>query len=166
MALLLPWAAAEPIAEIARGHHHHHLPPPGANEGIRSGLAVAQVLLRAEIGTAQMPIERMLGIVPGSLVELSEAASAGVVLYAEEVSVGRGRPGRSGTRKALKLESSDDNPVRADTYAKLGRAELQRARAHAEADLGEEANGILRNIFVRVWAEWDAPTWRSAARSS
>ncbi len=155
MTLLMPWTAVEPIAETARGHGHHHVPPAeaGSNEGLRSGLAVAQVLLRAEVGTVQMPIERMLKIAPGGLVELEEAAAEGVVVYAEEVSVGRGKPGRSGTRKAIKLEVSDEPPKRADTYAKLGRAELERARAHAEASAGEDAQGILRNIFVRVWAE-------------
>ncbi len=155
MTLLMPWTAVEPIAESARGNGHHHPPPPeaGSSDGLRSGLAVAKVLLRAEVGTVQMPIERMLKIVPGGLVELEEAASEGVVVYAEEVSVGRGRPGRSGTRKAIKLEVSDEPPKRADTYAKLGRAELERARAHAETSPGEDAQGILRNIFVRVWAE-------------
>jgi flagellar motor switch protein FliM len=153
MALLLPWAAVEPIAESSRAHHHHALPAGGADEGLRSGLAEAQVLLRAEVGAAQMPIERMLQIGPGTLVELAETAADGVVLYAEEVSVGRGRPGRSGSRKALKLEAADEPPIRAETYAKLGRAELARARAHAENAVGEEATGILRNIFVRVWAE-------------
>jgi flagellar motor switch protein FliM len=154
LTLLMPWTAVEPIAEAARaGSHHHHGPATGSNEGLRNGLAVAQVLLRAEVGTVQMPIERMLTIVPGALVELSESAADGVVLYAEEVSVGRGRPGRSGARKALKLEASDERPQRAETYAKLGRAELERARAHAGRIAGEDAPGILRNIFVRVWAE-------------
>jgi flagellar motor switch protein FliM len=155
LALLLPWTAVEPIADSARGHGHHHALPAaaGSADGLRSGLAVAQVLLRAEVGTVQMPIERMLKIVPGALVELDETAGDGVILYAEEVSVGRGKPGRSGTHKAIKLEASDEPPTRADTYAKLGRAELERARAHAEAIAGEDAQGILRNIFVRVWAE-------------
>jgi len=154
MTLLVPWTAAEPIAEAARAGAHHHLPPPGdVSEGLRSGLAVAQVLLRVEVGTVQMPIERMLNIAPGALVELTELAADGVLIYAEEVSVGRGRPGRSGTHKAVKLEVSGDRTVRAETYAKLGRAELQRARAHADAIAGADAPGILRNIFVRVWAE-------------
>ena len=152
LTLLMPWTAVQPIAEATRAGHHH-MPTSGSSEGLRNGLAVAQVLLRAEVGTVQMPIERMLKIVPGAVVELSETAADGVVLYAEEVSVGRGRPGRSGTRKAIKLEVSDEGPQRAETYAKLGRAELERARAHAEAIAGEDAPGILRNIFVRVWAE-------------
>ncbi len=154
LTLLMPWSAVEPIAEAARAaSHHHHVPATASNEGLRNGLAVAQVLLRAEVGTVQMPIERMLKIVPGALVELSESAADGVVLYAEEVSVGRGRPGRSGARKAVKLEAADERPQRAETYAKLGRAELERARAHAGRITGEDAPGILRNIFVRVWAE-------------
>jgi len=154
MTLLIPWAAAQAIADAARPHSHHHTPLPGpSSEGLRSGLAVAQVLLRAEVGTLQMPIERMLEIVPGALVELSEPAADGVILYSEEVSVGRGRPGRSGTRKAVKLEASHEAPLRAETYAKLGRAELERARAHAETLAGEDAPGILHSIFVRVWAE-------------
>jgi flagellar motor switch protein FliM len=154
LSVLMPWLAVEPIAEQVRsGPGAQGAPGDGAGEGLRNGLAGAQVLLRAEVGTVQMPIERMLGIAPGGLVELSERAADGVVLYAEEVSVGRGKPGRSGTRKALKLESRDEQPTRAATYAKLGRAELERARAHAEAIAGREAPGILRNIFVRVWAE-------------
>jgi flagellar motor switch protein FliM len=155
LSLLMPWAAVEPIAETVRGHHHHHHPVATtvASEGLRSGLSVAQVLLRAEVGSAQMPIERMLKIVPGTVVELSEPAADGVVLFAEEVSVGRGKPGRSGIHKAIKLEASDEPPARADTYAKLGRAELERARAHVESFAGEDSPPILRNIFVRVWAE-------------
>jgi flagellar motor switch protein FliN len=53
----------------------------------------------------------------------------------------------------VKIEVSDERPVRSETYAKLGRAELERARAHAEVIAGEDAPAILRNIFVRVWAE-------------
>ena len=125
-----------------------------AAAALREGLAVAQVLLRAEVGSVQMPIEQMLAIVPGSVVELGERSEHGVRLFAEEVSVGRGRPGRSGTRKAIKMQAVDEQPVRAATYAKLGRAELDRARAHAGADAERRPRpSILRSIFVRVWAE-------------
>ena len=44
--------------------------------------------------------------------------------------------------------------MRADTYAKLGRAELERARAHLQHERERpEDPAILRSIFVRVWAE-------------
>jgi flagellar motor switch/type III secretory pathway protein FliN len=66
----------------------------------------------------------------------------------------RGRPGRSGTRRAIKLESTDSAPGQADTYASLGRAELERARAQADSTSeNPDGQAILSSIFVRVWAE-------------
>jgi flagellar motor switch protein FliM len=157
MSLLIGWPAVEPLLDALRGvaatAGHLQISPHDHDGGVelRRGLAVAQVLLRAEVGSMQMPIERMLAIVPGTLVELGERAEEGVRLFAEEVLLGRGRPGRSGTRRAIQLETSDEPPARSETYARLGRSELERARAHA----AEAADGapILRSIFVRVWAE-------------
>jgi flagellar motor switch protein FliM len=156
LSLLIPWAVIEPIAASIRstgitapagGEAHER-------EGLRRGLAGAKVLLRAEVGSVQMPIERMLELNPGSLVRLTGRAEEGVVLFAEEVSLGRGRPGRSGTRRAIKLESTGEAAISAERYAKLGRAELERARAHADgAGEGPAGGEILRSIFVRVWAE-------------
>jgi len=152
MSLLLPWRAVQPIAS-ARGANEA-AGAPGAAAALRNGLSLAEVLLRAEIGSVQMPIEEMLAIVPGSVVALGERAELGVRLFAEEVSVGRGRPGRSGTHKALKIEAVDEAPEQAARYARLGRAELDRARAHlGVARAGAESSPILRSIFVRVWAE-------------
>ncbi len=114
------------------------------------------MLLRAEVSSAQMGIARLLELAPGALVELDGRAEDGVRLFAEGVSLGRGRPGRSGTRRAIKLQSTDEAPVRADTYATLGRAELERARAHVAGRAPPRAGGagaILSSIFVRVWAE-------------
>jgi flagellar motor switch protein FliM len=156
MSLLLPWVAVESVVDGAHSHHPGHgtSAQEGEDEGLRSGLAEAQVLLRAEVGSVQMPIEQMLEIVPGTLVELAGRSEEGVVLYAEEVSIGRGRPGRSGTHKAVKLEAAGEEAIRADTYAKLGRGDLERARAHALSSSAEGGKpAILRSIFVRVWAE-------------
>jgi flagellar motor switch protein FliM len=150
MCLLLPWSAVQPIA-VPRGPQAGTGAPAAA--ALREGLSAAEVLLRAEIGSVQMPIEQMLAIVPGAVVGLGERSELGVRLFAEEVSVGRGRPGRSGTRKALKIQAVDDEPVRAATYASLGRAELDRARAHLGAAAEGPSPAILRSIFVRVWAE-------------
>ena len=155
MSLLIPWAAVEPVAESIRGGDGPPLTGDVRDpDALRRGLARAQVLLRAEVGSAQMPIEQMLGLVPGTLAELQGRAEDGVWLFAEGVLLGRGQPGRSGTRRAIKLHSTSATPTRADTYAKLGRAELERARAHIDGT-GESAEGraILRSIFVRVWAE-------------
>jgi flagellar motor switch protein FliM len=155
MSLLIPWAAIEPVAESIRGAGGHPLlADVHGPDALRRGLAGARVLLRAEVGSSQMGIERMLELAPGTLVALDGSAEDGVLLFAEGVSLGRGRPGRSGARRAIKLQSTSEPPIRADTYAKLGRAELQRARSQKEAER-ESSDGpaILRSIFVRVWAE-------------
>ncbi len=153
MSLLIPWSAFEPAARHA---HEEETQPDSVDErggeALRRGIASAQVLLRAEVGSAQMGIERMLEIVPGRLVPLGDRAEDGVRLFAEEVALGRGTPGRSGTRRAIKVQAAAEQPLRAETYATLGRAELDRARAHAQ-DAQGEGRPVLRNIFVRVWAE-------------
>jgi flagellar motor switch protein FliM len=156
MSLLIAWAAVEPVAESIRsgsapveedGEH-------GSSDALRRGLAGVQILLRAEVGSLQMPIARMLELLPGTLLSLEERAEDGVRIFAEGTSLGRGRPGRSGTRRAIKLDSTDRTPDRAEPYASLGRAELERARAHAQTtSSATEGQGILHSIFVRVWAE-------------
>jgi flagellar motor switch protein FliM len=155
MSLLIPWGAIEPITERIRGGGVQLASrDPHLTDALRRGVAGAQVLLRAEVGSVQMPIERMLEVTPGSLLALEDRAEDGVLLFAEGVSLGRGHPGRSGARRAVKLTATGELPVRADTYAKLGRAELERARAHLH-DTREQPEDptMLRSIFVRVWAE-------------
>lgn len=149
MSLLLPWQVVEPLGTVAEDVAPGAEPPPG----LRENVAAARVLLRAEIGSAQMPIAQLLAVQPGHVVTLADMAADGVRVFAEELSIGRGRPGRSGTHKALKIEHSDDPPVRAARFARLGRAELERARAHAEERASEGGPSILQSIFVRVWAE-------------
>ncbi len=155
MSLLIPWSAVEPIAEHIRGEDAAPvLGDTHGPEALRRGLATAKVLLRAEVGSAQMPIERMLELVPGAIAPLQRRAQDGVSLYAEGVLVGRGHPGRSGTRRAVKLESTSPTPTKAATYAQLGRAELERARAHvSQSPESAQSRAVLRSIFVRVWAE-------------
>jgi flagellar motor switch protein FliM len=155
ISLLIPWGAIEPITERIRGVGVglSNADPRGA-EALRRSVASAQVLLRAEVGSAQMPIGRMLELAPGALVELQDSSEDGVLLFAEAISLGRGRPGRSGSRRAVKLLSTGGHAVRADTYATLGRTELERARASLEETRASaEGREILRSIFVRVWAE-------------
>jgi len=154
IALLIPWGAIEPFTESIRGVGREPRADPRGAGALRRSVAGAQVLVRAEVGSMQMPIERMLELRPGAQLTLQERAEDGVLLYAEGTSIGRGRPGRSGLRRAVKLSSTGEPSIRADTYAKLGRSELERARAHLDSTR-ESAEGreILRSIFVRVWAE-------------
>ncbi len=154
MSLLIPWGAIEPMMERIRDGADSSAADPHGADALHRGVAGAHVLLRAEIGSVQMPIERMLGLSQGALVQLDDSAEDGVLLFAEGISLGRGRPGRSGSRRAVKLSSTGEPAIHADTYAKLGRSELERARAHLESSReSPEGGAILRSIFVRVWAE-------------
>jgi flagellar motor switch protein FliM len=155
ISLLIPWGAIEPISERIRGGGTAATSAdPKVADALHRGVAGAQVLLRVEVGSVQMPIERMLELTPGALLALEDRAEDGVLLFAEGISLGRGRPGRSGARRAVKLSSTGEPPIRADTYAKLGRGELERARAHLhETPDSPDDPAILRSIFVRVWAE-------------
>jgi flagellar motor switch protein FliM len=153
MSLLVPWPCVESLAGGGRAGSAAPRRENGAAELSRA-VAEARVLLRAEIGSVQMPIERMRAIAPGALLELEQLAEDGVRLFAEEVSLGRGRPGASGTHRALKIDVADDPPVHAEPYARLGRSDLQRARTDIdEAVDGVAEDPILHSIFVRVWAE-------------
>ena len=155
LSLLIPWAAVESLAEAARpGGAPSARADVDGPRALRRGLAGVQVLLRAEVGSVQMPIERMLELQPGALVQLNGRAEDGVLVFAEGVSLGRGRAGRAGSRRAIKLESTSESPLRADTYAKLGPGELERARSQLSG-VRESSEGrpILGSIFVRVWAE-------------
>ena len=158
LSLLIPWAAVEPFAESVRagGGRPARADVSGGPDALRRGLAGAKVLLRAEVGSVQMGIERMLELGPGALVQLNGRAEDGVLVFVEGVSLGRGRAGRAGARRAVKLESTSEPPLRADTYAKLGPGELERARSHLTGARGRgnpEAHPLLGSIFVRVWAE-------------
>jgi len=82
LSLLIPWTAIEPIAESIRGAgggHHLQLQAaaPGP-EALARGVAGAQVLLRAEVASAQIGASRLLELLPGTLVELEARAEDGV----------------------------------------------------------------------------------------
>jgi len=156
LALLIPWTAIEPVADgVAGSGAHSGGGDPREADAVRRGLAGAQVMLRAEVGSVRMPAERMLALTPGSLLALENRADDGVQLFAEGVALGHGRPGRRGTRRALKLTTAIEPAASADVYAKLGRVELERARERGGGARHETPAGFaaLRNIPVRVWAE-------------
>ena len=74
----------------------------GTAADIRAALGAVEVELRAEAGALEVPIERVLALAPGDVIPLSNATQ-GVALYAGDQLVGRGRPGRSGARRAVQL---------------------------------------------------------------
>ncbi len=155
MTLLIPWSTIEPVAgEILGTGSSRHDADPREGLAVNRGLAGAQVLLRAEVGSMQMPVEQMLALTPGTVLELEDRSEHGVLLFAEGVAVGRGAPGLRGTRRAIKLTGSVEPAIAGQAHSAPGRAELDRAQAPA-ADTRRALEGLTRmlGVSVRVWAE-------------
>jgi len=171
MSLLIPWSAIEPVAaEILGGEGTAQRPDPREQQAVQRGLAEAQVLLRAEVGSLQMPVEQMLALTPGTTLTLEGRAEDGVALYAEGVALGQGRPGLRGTKRAIKLTSavspsaskrlpsalaaaaaaSKDGGESADTAQGEGEDGLGRAE---QAERGFGTLERMLGVPVRVWAE-------------
>ncbi len=174
VSLLIPWSAIEPVAtELLGAEQSPSEEDPHERSEIERGLIGAEVQLRAEVGSTQMPIEQMVALSPGSLLMLEDRAEDGVALYAEGVPLGRGRPGLSGARRAVKLTTTDApsavRRLRASTAG--GAAGTNEASGDAQANEDEESRqsrpvgrasgaeaplqGLERmaGVPVRVWAE-------------
>jgi flagellar motor switch protein FliM len=152
LSLLVPWSAIAPVAdEIFGAGRKPEDADPQEGRAVRRGLAGAHVLLRAEVGSARMPVEHMLALTPGTLLALEDRAEDGVQLYAEGVPLGRARPGLRGARRAIKLT---------DAMTPAGPAAMRAAAPPSKPGVldGEAApahEGLARmlGVPVRVWAE-------------
>lgn len=153
LSLLIPWEAVEPLAEEILGRWAAPAEAdPRESIAVRRGVAGAKVLLRAEIGSTRMPVERVLAIEPGSLVNLRTRAEHGVRLLAEGVSLARGLPGRSGVRRAVKLTSGIEPQAEASVRPLLP-ARSATARTPAQSRAALQALARLRGVDMRVWGE-------------
>jgi flagellar motor switch protein FliM len=170
MSLLIPWSAIEPVAgEILGAEGTAHQADPREQQAVQRGLAEAQVLLRAEVGSLQMPVEQMLALTPGTTLALEGRAEDGVALYAEGVALGQGRPGLRGTKRAIKLTSAVSpgaakrlpSALAAAAASKDNGETVAGAQGDGEEGLGraqqaERGFGALERMLgvpVRVWAE-------------
>ncbi|HTZ85460.1 MAG TPA: FliM/FliN family flagellar motor switch protein [Solirubrobacteraceae bacterium] len=140
LSLLIPWSTVAPFAEeIVGGSQHREDADPRQRHAVRRGLAKANVLLRAEVGAVQMPVEQMLALAPGSLLALERRAEEGMTLFAESVPLGRVEPGLRSQRRAVRLSTAIE-PADAQTP----RAPSPNATIRA---------GRMTGVPVRVWAE-------------
>lgn len=148
MTLLIPWSAVSPVAEeIVGAAHHREDADPQQRDAVRRGLSRAHVLLRAEIGAVQMPVERMLALGPGSLLTLERRAEDGMTLYAERVPLGRVSPGLRAQRRAVRLTDAIEPGDAKALHAAGPSAPAPRS------DEEERGLGRMRSVPVRVWAE-------------
>jgi flagellar motor switch protein FliM len=108
LALLIPWIAIDPIANHISGRENWG--PEDQIEslsGIRRALGAVPVTLRAEVAAVELPVAEILALAPGSVITLGGSAEDGVTLYAENVKLGRGRPGANGARRAVQVRHAE-----------------------------------------------------------
>jgi flagellar motor switch protein FliM len=166
MSLLIPWSAIGPVAEEILGAGPR-LQDSDSREAhaMRRGLAGAHVCLRAEVGSREMPVERMLALTPGTLLGLQDRAAEGVRLFAEGVPIGRGRPGLRGAQRAVKLteaiaragglSTSPMQPLFAQSTPGAPHPErgVMGSQTPEEAAPTRESLARMMDVQVRVWAE-------------
>jgi flagellar motor switch protein FliM len=104
VALLLPWSAIAPVADrfAAREDMMGSQRPEDA-QSVRRAVSRVEMTVRAEVAAVELPIEQVLALREGDLLRLNAPAEAGVTLYADKVPVQQGRPGRSGSRRAVQI---------------------------------------------------------------
>lgn len=102
--LMLPWCSLASVADVFGGREDG----PGERDEaetrrVRRAVGNIDVTIRAEVAAREMPIEEVLALKPGDVLSLDAPADAGITLFAGKVPVHRGKPGRSGARKAVQV---------------------------------------------------------------
>jgi flagellar motor switch protein FliM len=103
LGLLIPWIAIDEVAERISGRDHGMHEDARGADWISRAMATVPVTLRAEVAAVELPVAEVLALAPGSIVRLGAPASAGVSLFAENVKLGRARPGCHGSRRAVQI---------------------------------------------------------------
>jgi flagellar motor switch protein FliM len=108
MALVIPYRAVEPVVDrIARTGYSEDPADPGAQgaaaAAVRTALAGVEVELRAEAGAIEMSVAELMALRPGQIVPLNASEQSGVTVYADASALHRGKPGRSGGRRAVQV---------------------------------------------------------------
>jgi flagellar motor switch protein FliM len=104
LVLLLPHASVAPVAaayskrvELGTGRDD------ATALALRAGLGSADVTLRAEVGGVTLPLQRVLALRPGDVIELGAGSGGEVDLCAADVAVHRAKAGRTRRARAVQI---------------------------------------------------------------
>ncbi len=104
IALLLPHAAIAPVIDrLTAREDGDAVGDAHTADAVRSAVGRVEMTVRAEVASVELPIEEVLALRPGDVLRLDGRADAGVTIYAGDVPVHRGMPGRSGGRRAVQI---------------------------------------------------------------
>jgi flagellar motor switch protein FliM len=102
--LLVPYASIAAVADqLGAGDDGRAEGDDHATDAVRSAVGRVEMTVRAEVAAIELPIEQVLALQPGDVLKLDTRAADGVTVYADSVPVHRGRPGRSGSRRAVQI---------------------------------------------------------------
>jgi len=111
LALLLPWSAVAPVAErFSARDDATAVRGEGEADNVRRAVGRVDMTVRAEVAAVELPIEQVLALRPGDVLRLGAPADGGVTLFADKVPVHRGKPGRSGSRRAVQVAERVGRP--------------------------------------------------------
>jgi flagellar motor switch protein FliM len=104
IALLLPHAAIAPVIDrLTAREDGDAVGDAHTADAVRSAVGRVEMTVRAEVASVELPIEEVLALRPGDVLRLDSRADTGVTIYAGDVPVHRGMPGRSGGRRAVQI---------------------------------------------------------------
>lgn len=104
LSLAVPYRSIEQVSSrLASGVFAEGNGDSAASELLRDAVGGVSVELRAEVARIDMTLEELLALRVGDVVRLRAPVASGVTLYADAVPVHRGRPGRSGRRRAVEI---------------------------------------------------------------
>lgn len=102
LTLMLPHAAVrEASATFLEREAAGRVEDPVAAQQMRRALGSIAIELRARVGSVGLTADQLLALSPGDVVRLGPAS--GVTIYADDVPVQRGRPGRDGNKRAIQI---------------------------------------------------------------
>ena len=105
MTLLVPHHAIATVAHRFSSRDDDPTVDDGGEHESRLRRAVGRVdmTVRAEVAAVELPLEQVLALRPGDVLSLDSPAAAGVTIFADETPVLVGKPGRSGSRRAVQI---------------------------------------------------------------
>ena len=118
-----------------------------------------------------MPIEQVLALQPGDVLRLEAPAEGGVTLFADKVPIQHGKPGRSGSRRAVQVTGrvgrSDMTDI--DPLIRLGQSTVEAIAGvlemFAPGKITPPSAPSSPPITTR-WSRSPCPPWPRASRTS
>ena len=104
LVLLVPYRSIFPVLDrLTAAEGYDPSVDVTSAEAMGRGIRGVQMEVRAEIGAVELPLADVLRMSAGDLIPLNAHSSAGVTLFVDGTALERGKPGRSGSRRAVQV---------------------------------------------------------------